>query len=75
MFFIRIEGQITNRSNQTVDAERNHREEEIRQTTGSESLRLQIRVIDDHAADPTEEKCKQETNQIVVIHIQITSLK
>lgn len=64
----RIKGQVADRRYQTVDAERNHRKEDIRQRSGLKACGLQGRMIDNETTDPSKEESQQKTYKIVVFH-------
>ena len=64
----RIKGQVADRRYQTVDAERNHRKEDIRQRSGLKACGLQGRMVDHETTDPSKEESQQKTYKIVVFH-------
>ena len=66
LFLSGVKGQIADRSNQAVDAEGDRGQEEVSAGSAGETLRFQGRVIDDQAADPTQEEGQQKTNEILI---------
>ena len=63
-----IEGQVADGSNQAIDAEGHHGQEEVCCGSAGVALGLQRSMIDDQATNPAQEESQQKTNQIVVIH-------
>ena len=61
-----IKGQVADGSNQAVDTEGDHGQEDVSAGSTGEAFGLQGGVVDDQAADPTQEKGQQETDEIVV---------
>ena len=57
---------IANGSNQTVDTEGDHGQENICQRSGSIALGLEGSVVDHDASDPTEKEGQYKANEIVV---------
>ena len=68
LFLSRIEEQVADRSDQTVNSPSNSGEENVAAGSGGVAFGLEGRVVDDQAADPTQEEGQQEANEIVVIH-------
>lgn len=61
---VRVEGQIADRSNQTVDPEGYHGEEEVRASSGPPTIGLETCMVDDQAADPTQEEGEQNMSSL-----------
>ena len=68
LFFARIECEVADWRNQTVDTERDAGQEDVATRSWSESFGLQGSVIDDDATNPSQEECEQKANKIVVFH-------
>lgn len=58
--FFRIKRKIEDRCDQAVNSKCNYRKEEICTGSAGKSCGLQLRMIDDDAADPSEEECQQK---------------
>ena len=72
LLFCRVEGKITDRSNQAVNTESDHRKEEIRCRSAGKASRLQFCVIDNDAADPSQKEGQQKACKIFVFHISFS---
>ena len=66
-FLVRIEEQIADGSNQNVDATGQIAPDNVGAGSGGVAFNLQRSVVDDQAADPAQEKGKQETHELIVI--------
>ena len=51
-----VKHQVEDGCYQPIDSEGDHRQENVSQSSGGVALRLQIGMVDNNAADPTEEK-------------------
>ncbi|MBP3396412.1 MAG: hypothetical protein J6L87_04475 [Clostridia bacterium] len=70
LFLAGIEEQVADGGNQGVDTAGDIAKEQVSLGSAGVALRLQGGVVDDQAADLTQEKGQQETDEIVVIHCQ-----
>ena len=66
--FSRIEYEVADGSNESIDTASDVAENEISESSGGVTFRLQGSVVDDKASDPTKEKCEKEANEFIVIH-------
>ena len=65
-----IESEVADSCYQTVDTEGDHGQEDVSTGSAGKALGLQRAVVNDQAADPTQEKCEKKTNQIIV-HLNV----
>ena len=68
LFFARVEGEVADRRNETVDAERDAGQEDVTTGSWSESFGFQGSVIDNDATNPSQEESEQKANKILVFH-------
>jgi hypothetical protein len=68
LFLCRIKGKIADRCNQGVDSASNITQNDISPGSGRITLGLERGMVDDQAADPTQEKGQKKANEIVVVH-------
>lgn len=53
-----IEGEVADRSNETVDTEGDYCKEDVSESSRCVAFGLEACVVDDDTTDPTEEKCQ-----------------
>ena len=68
LLFRRIESKVADWSNQTVDAERDARQEDVATGSWREACGLQGSVIDNDTTNPSQEEREQKANKILVFH-------
>ena len=71
LFLGRIKGEVADGGNQAVNAPSDQSQPEVSTGSAGVALGLQGAVINDHTADPAQEKGQQEANKIVIIHCGI----
>ena len=71
LFLGGVKAQIADGGNQAVQTEGDQRQEEVSGGSAGVAFGLQRRVVNDEAADETQEEGQQKTNQIVVGHCSI----
>ena len=68
LFLGRIKEKVADRSNEGVDTEGDGAENEVSPRSGGVAFGLEGGVVDDNAANPTEEEGKKETDELVVVN-------
>ena len=63
-----IEEQVADGSDQGVNAKGNHCGPEVSAGSAGVAFGLQAGMVDDEAADPTQEESQQKTNNVIGIH-------
>ena len=61
-----IEEEVADGGNQTVDAEGDCGQQDVSTGSAGETLGLQGSVVDDQAADPTQEEGEQKTSKVLI---------
>ena len=64
----RIEEQVADGSDQGVNAKGDNRGPEVSAGSAGVAFGLQVGMVDDEAADPTQEESQQKTNNVIGIH-------
>ena len=68
LFLVGIKEEVADGSNQGIDPHGKEAKEEIQTGSGSKTIRPQRRVVDDQAANPTQQEGQQKTNYIFIVH-------
>ena len=69
LYLCGIKEKIANGCNQTVDTKGDQGQENVRAGSGRIAFGLEAGVVDNQATNPSKEKGKQKTNEIVVLHV------
>ena len=68
VFFLgRIKGQVANSGNQGVNAKGEVGQEEVSQRSGGVTLGLEVSMVDNDTADPTQKESQQKADQVIVV--------
>ena len=71
LFLGGIEGQVADSGNQAINTQGHYGQPEICTGSAGVALGLKLSVVDDNAANPTQEEGQQKTNEILVIHDKV----
>lgn len=67
-----IESQVADRRDQTVDAAGDDRQEHISKGSGCIAFRLQRRVVDDNASNPSKKEGQQKACESLILHDSVS---
>lgn len=67
-----IESQVADRRDQTVDTAGDDRQEHISKGSGCIAFRLQRRVVDDNASNPSKKEGQQKACESLILHDSVS---